>query len=80
METATVAGRADWLAKADEVAATLKSTLWRPELKACFDKDVEGQWVTTLVHNNLRMCVFNSCTRVVNCLPFLLVVLCLRLT
>ena len=50
-------GRAEWGVKADAVAATLKSTLWRPEMKACFDKDIDGNWVTTLVHNNLRMYV-----------------------
>jgi hypothetical protein len=39
------------------VAAILKATLWRLEMKACFDKDIDGKWVTTLVHNNLRMYV-----------------------
>ena len=49
------AGKADWETKAAAVAATLEATLWRAEEKACFDKDVAGAWVTTLVHNNLRM-------------------------
>jgi hypothetical protein len=46
-----------WNAKAEVVAATLKSTLWRADRKACFDKDINGAGVTTVVHNNLRMCV-----------------------
>ena len=36
------------------MAASLKAELWRGDLGACFDKDVHGEWVTTLVHNNMR--------------------------
>lgn len=49
------AAEAEWTAKAAVVTRTLATTLWRSEEKACFDKDVNGAWVTTLVHNNLRM-------------------------
>ncbi|HEY3333048.1 MAG TPA: hypothetical protein VGK19_23650 [Capsulimonadaceae bacterium] len=48
-------GKADaWRAKADEVRQALRKHLWRPERGAAFDKDRNGEWMDTLIHNNLR--------------------------
>ena len=44
-----------WAAAAALVRQRTIANLWRPELGAMFDRDAEDQWVTTLVHNNLRM-------------------------
>ena len=44
-----------WSQRADAVASAVKAGLWREELHAMFDRDSAGQWVTTLVHNNIRM-------------------------
>ena len=44
-----------WSRRADAVASAVKAGLWREELHAMFDRDSAGQWVTTLVHNNIRM-------------------------
>ena len=49
-------GAAAWAARAAATAAALKARLWRPELGAAFDRgrDGAGEFVSTLVHNNLR--------------------------
>ena len=49
------AASAKWSAAAASVATALERALWRPERSAFFDKDVNGDWVTTLVHNNIRL-------------------------
>lgn len=49
------AGAAAWAARAAATAAALKARLWRAELGAAFDRGRDtGDFVTTLVHNNLR--------------------------
>ena len=49
-------GAAAWAARAAATAAALKARLWRAELGAAFDRgrDGAGDFVTALVHNNLR--------------------------
>lgn len=44
-----------WDAAAGHVAALTAANLWREEQGAMYDRDVTDAWVTTLVHNNLRM-------------------------
>jgi hypothetical protein len=49
------AGAAAWAARAAATAAALKARLWRAELGAAFDRGRDtGDFVSTLVHNNLR--------------------------
>jgi len=48
------AGAAEWTARASATAQALKSRLWRPELGAAFDRGLIGEFVSTLVHNNIR--------------------------
>jgi hypothetical protein len=43
-----------WRRKADEVQRRLVQSLWRPEKHACYDRDKNGQFMNTLLHNNLR--------------------------
>lgn len=44
-----------WRSKAQGVATLTTANLWRQELGAMYDRDAVDTWVTTLVHNNLRM-------------------------
>lgn len=50
------AGAAAWTARASATAAALKARLWRAELGAAYDRgrDGAGEFVSTLVHNNVR--------------------------
>ena len=50
------AAHSKWTARMAETAAILKRRLWRESHGACFDRerDGNGSYVTTLVHNNLR--------------------------
>ena len=50
------AAEARWAARMAATAASLKARLWREELGAAFDRERDGaqDFVTTLVHNNLR--------------------------
>jgi hypothetical protein len=49
------AAAARWKAAAVGLAATAKLSLWRASRHAMFDRDYHGEWVSTLVHNNIRM-------------------------
>ena len=44
-----------WRRAAQQVASVTSANLWREELGAMFERDVNDEWVTTLTHNNLRM-------------------------
>jgi hypothetical protein len=48
-----------WTERAAAVAAAVKAGLWRAENHAMYDRDSNGEWVTTLVHNNIR-CMISS--------------------
>ena len=52
-----------WQAAAATVANKTIENLWRPEHSAMFDRDATDAWVTTLVHNNLRMMWFGLFTQ-----------------
>ena len=44
-----------WRQAAEQVANLTSANLWREELGAMFERDVNDEWVTTLTHNSLRM-------------------------
>lgn len=43
-----------WYDAANKVRSTLKSYLWNPDLRACYDKDRANETMPILLHNNLR--------------------------
>ncbi len=54
--TGNASGVAHWQGRMATTAAALKARLWREGEGACFDRERDGQgaFVTTLLHNNLR--------------------------
>ena len=44
-----------WTSAATLVQQRTIANLWRPDHSAMYDRDATDSWVTTLVHNNLRM-------------------------
>lgn len=54
---------AHWNEKAAQVRDTLAAHLWRPEKHAFYDRDQYGEFMDTLLHNNLRVMHFGACTQ-----------------
>ena len=48
-----------WQAKADATRRKLMEYLWRPDKRACYDRDRNDDFMEVLVHNNLR-CMYHG--------------------
>lgn len=50
----------EWMKKAEQVKAKIRSYLWDEKRGACFDRDKNHRMMPTLIHNNLRAMYWNS--------------------